>query len=100
LKAEIPDFSPWLLFFLRSLQKQKIHLQKKVSGEKTLMLYMPELAGQILGLIRKHGRLNISDIEKMTKGNRNTIKKYLADLVKKGSILRLGKGRATRYTLQ
>jgi Fic family protein len=99
LKTEEPDLSSWLLFFLRSLQKQKIHLQKKVSGEKTLMLYMPELAGQILGLIHKHGRLNISDIEKMTKGNRNTIKKYLTGLVTKGSVTRFGKGKATWYTL-
>jgi hypothetical protein len=35
----------------------------------------------------------------MTKGNRNTIKKYLTGLVTKGSVTRFGKGKATWYTL-
>ena len=31
--------------------------------------------------------------------NRNTLKKHLADLTKKGTIARLGKGKATWYIL-
>ena len=95
-----PDFSAWLIFFLRSLQKQKTHLEQKVSREKELGLHMPELTSKIVSLIHEHGRMSISDIEKMTGENRNSIKKHLAKLVEKGTILQLGKGRATWYVLQ
>lgn len=99
LKLKIPDFNPWLLFFLRSLQKQKIHLEQKITREKALLHYLPELSAKIITLIHDHGRLTISDIEKLTEANRNTLKKHLSNLVASGSLLRLGKGKATWYTL-
>jgi Fic family protein len=99
LKSEAPDFTPWLMFFLRALQKQKLHLEQKIEREKLINFYLPELTGQILNLIQEHGKLNISKIEQMSQANRSTIKKHLAELVDKGTILRLGKGRATWYTL-
>lgn len=99
LNSEVPDFGPWLLFFLRALQKQKIHLEQKVLREKELQLHLPALASQIISLIYEHGKLGIRDIEKMTKANRNTIKKYLSSLTTQGAILRFGKGKATWYTL-
>lgn len=99
LHSETPDFHPWLLFFLRSLQKQKAHLEEKVARERAFMLYLPELSSQILNLIQQHGRLSIGDIAKITQANRNTLKKHLADLRGQGNILRFGKGRATWYTL-
>ncbi|MBS0622203.1 MAG: Fic family protein [Verrucomicrobia bacterium] len=98
LKSESLDFGPWLLFFLRALQKQKTCLAQKISKEKAL-IYLPELAGQIINLIYDHGRLDIGNIEKLTGANRNTLKKHLANLTKQGSILRLGKGKGTWYTL-
>ncbi len=99
LKSESPDFNPWLLFFLRSLHKQKIYLEQKISKEKKLVFHLSELTNQILNLIQEHGKLGISEIEKMTGANRNTIKKHLADLAAQGSIVRLGKGKATWYVL-
>lgn len=99
LRSDYPDFMPWLLFFLRSLQKQKIHLEQKVSREKTLLLHIPKLSSQILKIIEEHGRLSVSEIESLTKANRNTLKKHLADLVLTGSLLRFGKGKGTLYTL-
>lgn len=99
LDSESPDFTPWLLFFLRALQKQKIHLENKISKEKSLLLHMPELAGKVFNVLHEHGRLGIKEIEMMTGANRNTLKKQLADLTRQGSILRLGRGRATWYTL-
>jgi Fic family protein len=74
LKGEKREFSSWLLFFLRSLQKQKCLLEAKVSKEKILHLHLPELSSKILHLIGEHGRLSISDIEKITLANRNTLK--------------------------
>ena len=97
---EEPDFSSWLIFFLRSLKKQKVHLEQKVSREKEINLHMPELSSQIVSLIHEHGRIGVSAIEHMTGQNRNTIKKHLANLVKRGIILQLGQGRATWYVMQ
>lgn len=99
LELDSPDFTPWLLFFLRALQKQKIHLEQKVNREKTLLLHIPELSARIITLLHEHGRLGITELEIMTKANRNTLKKYMSDLVVSGSIMRFGKGRATWYAL-
>lgn len=96
---EEPDFSSWLIFFLRSLKKQKVHLEQKVSREKEINLHMPELSSQIVNLIHEHGRIGVGAIAQMTGQNRNTIKKHLASLVKRGAILQLGQGRATWYVM-
>lgn len=99
LKNDSPDFTPWLHFYLRSLQKQKTHLEIKISKEKMINYHVSELSGQILTLLLDHGRLSIGDIEKMSGANRATIKSHLSELVKNGTINRLGKGRATWYVL-
>ncbi len=99
LKSTNPDFGPWLIFFLRALQKQKIHLEQKITRERELCRRLPELAVRIIELIAQHGSLSIGDIEGMTHANRNTLKKYLADLVSQSEIARHGKGKSTRYTL-
>lgn len=97
LKSNSPDFTPWLSFFLRALQKQKIHLETKITKEKAL-LSLPELSSKVLLLIKDHGRLGISDLQKMTGANRNTLKKQLERMTSQGNIVRHGKGRATWYT--
>lgn len=99
LKSNEPDFTPWFIFFLRTLQKQKIHLMEKVNREKTLSMHVSKIGAEILTLILEHGKLGISDIAKMTNINRNTLKKHLADLTEKGSLIKMGKGKATWYTL-
>ena len=99
LKKSKPDFNTWLLFFLRSLKKQKKLLEEKIIREKEVLLHLPVLSGEILKLITKHGRLTISELESMTKANRNTIKKYLASLVQSSKIKQHGKGRGTWYTI-
>ncbi len=99
LKSDSPDFEPWLIFFLRALQKQKLHLEQKVTREKVLLLQISELSSRIITSLHEHGRLGIGDIEKLIGANRNTLKKHLGDLVHSGNILRFGKGKATWYTL-
>lgn len=99
LKKNKPDFNTWLLFFLHSLQKQKKLLEEKIIREKEILLYLPELSGEILTLIKKHGRLTISELEPMTKANRNTIKKHLSSLVQSSKLTQRGKGRGTWYTI-
>ena len=99
LKEESPDFTPWLTFFLRMLQRQKIHLEKKITHEKVSMLHLSELSAEIINLIHDQGRADISKLEKATAANRNTLKKHLRDLVIAGNILKNGQGKATWYTL-
>ena len=99
LKLNQPDFGPWLLFFLRSLQKQKNHLEHKIAHAKSFLLHMPEVSAQIMTLLDKHGRLTISQFEKMSALNRNTLKKHVSNLVAGKHILRHGKGKSCWYTL-
>lgn len=99
LKTENPDYTPWLLFFLRSLVKQKDHLTHKVEQERGAYLDLPTLSLQILALVKEHGTLTMSQLEMMTNANRNTLKKNVAQLVADGHLKQFGKGRATRYTL-
>ncbi|MFI5343551.1 MAG: Fic family protein [Chlamydiales bacterium] len=94
-----PDWTPWLQFFLLCLQRQKIHLETKLGGEKVLAEKFSPLHKKILECLQLHGSLSVSEIEKLTQANRNTLKKALAKLVK-GSLLVLeGYGKSTRYRL-
>ncbi len=93
------DWTPWFLFFLKCLQRQKQHLEVKISRERILMQELPELARRILELLQSHGQLKISDMEVLTKANRNTLKKALASLVQSHYISIHGRGKATWYTL-
>lgn len=99
LHTDNPDFTPWFNFFLKMLQKQKIHLEQKMRKEKTEIKRLPLLSSQILTLLHEHGSLNISDLVQITNTNRNTVKKHLSDLVKNGMIVRSGVGKASFYTL-
>ncbi len=99
LHTNNPDFTPWCNFFLKMLQKQKIHLEQKMRKEKTEIKRLPLLSSQILTLLHEHGSLNISDLVHITNTNRNTVKKHLSDLVKNGMIVRSGVGKASFYTL-
>ncbi len=54
---------------------------------------------KILALLHEHGSLNISDFERLTQTNRNTLKKHLANLTSQGMIVCLGQGKASFYTL-
>lgn len=100
LDSDQPDFSFWLLFFLRALQKQKIHLEVKVDRERSIMsLNMSQLSAQIMSLLHEHSKFTISELEIMTGANRNTLKKHVADLVVSKNIVQFGQGKATWYTL-
>lgn len=100
LKTGNSDFSPWLMFFLRSLQKQKSRLDRKVSREKMLNLRFPPLSAKVLILLSKHVRLTMKDLENITKANRSTLKKHVSNLVRCNHITQHGKGKATWYVAQ
>ena len=99
LKAEIPDWEPWMGFFLRCLKKQKSNIAVKIEIEKTSGNDdLPQLSVEVLGLLSRNERMTIAEMVKATGGNQNTLKVRLRELVASGRIDRHGKGRATWYT--
>ena len=98
LKEERTDWEPWVLFFLRCLKEQKDNLSKKLERERILADTLPQLSLSILALLREHDRLTISDLERLTGGNKNTLKVRLRELITSQHITRQGKARATWYT--
>lgn len=96
------DYEPWLMFFLKTLQKQKIRLEYKIQNTtiETLpdMLSLAELSANIMGVFDKKERVTISDILEATGANINTIKKHLANLVEQNYLTKHGKTRGAWYT--
>jgi Fic family protein len=88
---------PWLIFFLKALQKQKIRLENKLGGGIDNKLSMPELSVKILELFEKQERATVADIIKFTKANPNTVKKHLANLVEQNYITKYGSTRGAWY---
>jgi Fic family protein len=82
LKTDDPDWEPWIGFFLRCLKKQKANLAAKVKKEKVSDdAELPALLLQVMGLLRKHERLSISQIVVLTGANQNSLKLRLCELV-------------------
>lgn len=99
LKKKRQDWQPWLLFFMRSLQKQKRNLEIKVEREGAMRGELNKLAGSILDIAAEHGQIRIADVIRMTGAPRGTIKKRIGELMSAGQLQRGGRGRGTWYTL-
>ncbi len=97
-KSEHPDYDMWISFFLNALDAQKEILAKKIEKE-SLLIKLPRLSRQIIDLVKDHGELSISEIVSITKANRNTVKKKLAELVKDRYLVIQGQGKGTRYVI-
>jgi Fic family protein len=97
--SEKPDWEPWVVYFLRALQRQKRNLETKVRTEKLLQERLPELSVQLLEAAKKHGRVTLADTVTITGANRNTVKKHLQSLVATGHLIKQGVGKATWYVL-
>lgn len=98
LTTEKPDFQPWLLYFIRSLQKQIERLELSMKREKITRASLPQLASDILQLAQDKERVTIADIIEKTQAPRSTIKKYLNMLVDQKQLIRHGQGRSVWYT--
>ena len=94
-----PNWQPWLMFFMRALQKQKRHLAIKVEREKNALATMSELAINILDYVRDHGRVSTSDMVRERGASPNTLKATFSNLVEKRLLVRHGGGRSTWYGL-
>ena len=100
IRAEVPDWQPWLVFFLRSVAEQVRRLEKKVETEKLVLAALPELSLQILDFARDHGRVTIGEAIRLTGASRNTLKQHFRTLVERGHLNRHGSGRGVWYDLR
>ncbi len=99
LRTQSPNWQPWILFFLRSLQQQKRLLAAKVEREKVILANLPELAVEILEHARQHGRVTMGSIIRATGASRNTLKEHFRQMLKQGNLVGHGTGKGTWYTL-
>jgi Fic family protein len=99
LKSDIPDWEPWLIFFVRALHTQKSRLERKIEREQLLEGDLPELSVRILEVARERGRVKSSEILVLTGEKPGTVRNRLNELVGRGLLNRHGKGPATWYTL-
>jgi Fic family protein len=100
IRSPQPDWTPWLKFFLRALQRQKRSLEAKIERERIVLARLPELSVRILELAREQGRVTVATATALTGASRNTIKDHLKALVAQGRLRRKGAGRATWYALE
>ncbi len=99
IRTKTPDWQPWITYFLKSLSKQKQRLEGKINRERVILGELPELSVQILEIAREHGRVTVSDTERVTGISRSTIKDHIKYLYKNQYIARHGAGRGTWYSL-
>lgn len=99
IRTKTPDWQPWVIYFLKSLSKQKQRLEGKIKREQIILGDLPELSVQILEIAREHGRVTIADTAKITGISKSTIKDHMKSLHKHGHIERHGAGRGTWYSL-
>ncbi|MBE0577958.1 Fic family protein [Devosia sp.] len=102
LNDDVPDWEPWIGFFLRCLKKQKDGLAARLDRERVAQggeEELPALAIQIIKALRERERLSIAELADITGANRNTLKVRLRELVAAGRIRQHGKARATWYSL-
>jgi Fic family protein len=100
IRTDMQNWEPWLIFFLKTMMKQKNNLSEKVKQEQTLRISLPALSRQILELVKMRGEVTVREIGDTTNANRNTIKVHLKNLTDQQYLIQLGKGRGVRYTLK
>jgi Fic family protein len=99
IRTDVPNWQPWVLFFLRALQQQMKRLARKVEREKIVLAALPEPSARIIEFAREHGRVTISDIVKLTGTSRNTLKQHFRQLAAQGHLALHGSGRGAWYAL-
>lgn len=99
IRGPAPNWQPWLLFFLRSLDQQKRRLAAKIEREKFVVAALPALSVEIIEYVREHGRATMGQIIRLTGASRNTLKEHLSQLVDKQHLARHGTGKGSWYAL-
>lgn len=99
IRTEVPNWQPWLVFFLRSLAEQVRRLEQKVEREKIVLATLPELSLTIVEFAREHGRVTMADAIKLTGASRNTLKLHFRSLTENRNLNQHGSGRGVWYDL-
>lgn len=99
IRSKTPNWHPWVLFFLRTLQQHKRHLEHKVEREHMALTHLSPLAVTALDYARAHGRVTNKDLVREAAASPNTVKTTLSKLTKQGLLARHGGGRSTWYSL-
>ena len=97
LSTAKPDWEAWLLFFLRSLVKQKDALAQKITLDDARAEDLHPLAKKIIALLPDHETLTLGQIVTLTNGKPSTVKLRLKELIEKGYLLPKGQGRGAHY---
>lgn len=93
-----PDINPWLLYFLRVLERQTKFLSDKIEPKKLGIL--TKLEQQVFDLIRDHQSVTIGFLERESGIKRVTLKSILARLKERGILVMEGERKASRYRLK
>lgn len=99
IRKDEQNWEPWLVFFLKTMAKQKDNLATKVQEEQALRISLPALSRQILELVKTRSEITVKEIEDSTGANRNTIKVHLKKLAELHYLAQVGKGRGARYMI-
>jgi Fic family protein len=99
IRADTPNWQPWLVFFLRALAEPVRRLNTKIEREKLVLAPLPELSLQIVEFAREHGRVTMGDVIRLTAASRNTLKQHFRALVEQGRLKQHGSGRGVWYEL-
>lgn len=99
IRTADPDWTPWLTFFIKALQRQMRRLREKVERERLLLARLPDLSIRLLDHARDHGRISIGDAQILTGANRNTLKLHFKALRERGLLVLHGQGRGAWYGL-
>ncbi|MGA3345712.1 MAG: Fic family protein, partial [Terracidiphilus sp.] len=100
IRKEEQHWEAWLVFFLRTMVKQKDNLAAKVKQEQALRASLPALSRQILELVKTRGEITVKEVEDSTGANRNTVKVHVKRLAERHYLVQVGKGRGSRYTIK
>ncbi len=98
MNTEVPQWEPWLLFFLRCLVRQKENLAAKIAGEQKAREARSPLAIAILAMFDDVPEITLALAVAKTGANRSTLKNRIAELVESGLLERHGQGRGVYYT--
>jgi Fic family protein len=91
------DYEPWLSFFLTALQKQKRHLEAKISIMPSFDKSLTRNARAILALFDSKAEWSNPEISAALNMNRETAKKAIKSLVDHGYLVKYGTTKSAWY---
>ena len=90
------NIATWMDFSLTSFWQQKQALEQRISEERRFAPLSP-LSEAVMAVAHTRGRITLQGAVGATRGNRNTLKVHLRNLVTSGHLLKHGQGRGTWY---